>query len=111
MVWYGESECSPCHTALLAEKKIKVTQKITFLKEKTTMTRRGLLVAMFAAILTFSSCAHSCTQKGEEGNKENVEQQEQKYDVYLLIGQSNMAGRGASSTLSRAERQIWKAMK
>ncbi|MBR3681881.1 MAG: hypothetical protein IKL67_00515 [Tidjanibacter sp.] len=61
------------------------------------MNRRVLLVAVCAAILSFFSCAHTRVNgnaRGESKAEENVAQQQQ-YDVYLLIGQSNMAGRGA----------------
>ena len=56
------------------------------------MNMKYWLVALCAAIMSFCSCAPAGnTPEGEgegEGNKE------QTYDVYLLIGQSNMAGRG-----------------
>ena len=54
------------------------------------MNMKYWLVALCAAIMSFCSCAPApATGEGEnEGNTE------QTYDVYLLIGQSNMAGRG-----------------
>lgn len=67
------------------------------MKKMVKVVRLGAMVAMFAASLSFSSCAQSCTPaKGEEQQKQEEETPAPvEYDVYLLIGQSNMAGRGA----------------
>ena len=56
------------------------------------MNMKYWLVALCAAIMSFCSCAPAGNTP--EGEGEGEDNKEQTYDVYLLIGQSNMAGRG-----------------
>ena len=59
------------------------------------MNRKSLLVAIFAAFICLVSCAPMRTSNSGATRKgAQVEQTAKTYDVYLLIGQSNMAGRG-----------------
>lgn len=58
---------------------------------KSTTLRRGLLLLCLALVLLFSLCVMA----------EDVAAPAKTYDLYLLIGQSNMAGRGAVDAESK----------